>query len=206
MQEVNESKPIVEKLELVKDYKLMFDNIFRPISEENYSPLLFMSKVSLNMIKEFFNKEEFESTLANAKRLRVLWKKIIIDAIHFLRINDRRERMFKDKKQKTTMHTSGAAEMAIYNAYGIEELHKYFEKFTDFESTLYGADKYYRDHVVHPLMVWLIGLLILDTFGKDFNSSLNIDGKYIKIKKTSYTLNKIVPSASETELHISPVN
>ena len=43
-------------------------------------------------------------------------------------------------------------------AYGVKELSEYFEKYTQFETMLYGGGKYYRDHVVHVFRVWLLGL------------------------------------------------
>lgn len=46
-------------------------------------------------------------------------------------------------------------------AYGMDELNKYFEKYSDFEGLLYGTQKSYRDHVVHIFRTWLLGAYIL---------------------------------------------
>jgi len=114
-------------------------------------------------------------TPAAMKKLDAVWRTLIIDAVHFLRINDCRERAFlvsrtgdADLSNKTTMETPGAEQGASLNAYGIEELQDYFSEFTNFESTLYGADRYYRDHIQHPIRVWLIGLNLLHEFGAAF--------------------------------------
>ena len=58
------------------------------------------------------------------------------------------------------MRSERADKTAEPNVYGINDLFEYFKQFSKFESTLYGADKYYRDHLVHPILVWIIGLHI----------------------------------------------
>jgi hypothetical protein len=115
------------------------------------------------------------STEINNESLKKIWKEILIQAIHFLRINDCRERAFLkarngdwDLKNKTNMDVPRTEAAAKLNAYGIEELSKYFDQFTEFEATLYGAENHYRDHVTHPVYVWLLGLRFLDEFAGDF--------------------------------------
>lgn len=110
-------------------------------------------------------------TSINPDSLRATWKELLIQAIHFLRINDCRERAFLkdwsaewDLKNKTSMDVPRADVAAKLNTYGIEDLSKYFDQFTDFEATLYGAESHYRDHVTHPVYVWLLGLRFLDEF------------------------------------------
>lgn len=121
--------------------------------------LWFMGSHSKNLISEHLK----ELCLASTKpdELRAIWKSLIIDAINFLRINDARERSFwKDNKQSKSSPNDADA-VGPLNAYGVEELYSYFEEFTVFESILYGADNRYRDHVQHPLIVWMIGINIL---------------------------------------------
>jgi hypothetical protein len=63
------------------------------------------------------------------------------------------------------------------NSYGINEIDKYFNDFLDYESILYGLDRYYRDHVNHVLQVWAIGIsLISHSISKiKLNDSFTID-------------------------------
>lgn len=75
----------------------------------------------------------------------VLWRLLIEKAIKCLRYFDERE-PFKDNSEKTP------------KAYGIEELDKYYKKYTEFERVLYGSSQYYRDHVVHVFRTWLSGV------------------------------------------------
>lgn len=49
----------------------------------------------------------------------------------------------------------------IPSTFGVDELMTYFKDYTSFESVLYGSTKYYRDHVLHVVRVWLLGLYIL---------------------------------------------
>ena len=64
-----------------------------------------------------------------------LWEQLLKKAIICLRYYDTREPFIeKDKKPK---------------AYGINELKKYYKNYIEFEKVLYGAGKYYRDHIVH---------------------------------------------------------
>lgn len=123
-------------------------------------------------------------TIANGKLRRALqnlateetmliWKRLIIDAVHFLRINDARERAFLIERtnspndfclsNKTKLDSEDAEQTASLNTYGIEELESYFTEFQAFESALYGIDHYYRDHIQHPMRVWLVGINILKT-------------------------------------------
>lgn len=75
----------------------------------------------------------------------VIWKLLIEKAIKCLRYFDERE-PFMDNSEKTP------------KAYGIEELDKYYKKYTEFERILYGSSQYYRDHVVHVFRTWLSGV------------------------------------------------
>ncbi|NMM62081.1 hypothetical protein HBE96_05130 [Clostridium sp. P21] len=89
--------------------------------------------------------------------IKKAWKLIIDKSIKCLRFFDTREPFLKIR----TKHPI---------AYGVSELGDYFEKYSNFESMLYGGGKYYRDHVVHVFRVWMLGLECL----------LNKDGQYLE--------------------------
>lgn len=165
----------MKKLELTNEekfFKILETNDDVP----NY--LCFLSKNTRdNFLKKTFStKKQIISSLKNNDFLKKLWKCLLIDAIHFLRINDSRERAFwidpasvGEASNKTQMTTTGSDTFAILSAYGIEDLYAYYDQFTKFESILYGSDKYYRDHIQHPLRVWIIGLHVIKDHGKDFH-------------------------------------
>ena len=85
---------------------------------------------------------------SRAKDLNDLWKMLIEKSIQCLRLFDIRE-PFKKNPEKTIV------------AYGIEELDKYYKKYTKFEGLLYGANAKYRDHIFHVFRTWLIGLHVI---------------------------------------------
>ena len=91
--------------------------------------------------------------------VRDLWYNLLIDAVHALKVRDAREkaeiRGFDDSN--ATKRTKARKK----SAYGINELLEYFDAFESFEGNLYGSEPVYRDHVVHVLRVWLIGVRIL---------------------------------------------
>lgn len=185
----------MKKFVLIEDHAEKED----PTKELLYSLLIndvkasvpFLSKNTAEIIKGFFQ-NDFQKTLKDLDRLQKIWKALLVDAIHFLKINDKREREYfsKDKK-KTTMDTDGAEAAAINSVYGIEELFGYFKQFSDFESILYGTDKYYRDHVTHPIKVWLIGQHILAKFGSTF--SFSVGGKHIPVKDAKHADDSFEP-------------
>jgi hypothetical protein len=144
--------------------------------------LAFLAPARIEQLNTIFHQDNVKEKLKCLKTLRGLWRNVLIDAIYFLRINDTREKAFfdiNDSKNKTTMKSEGVAELAEQNVYGINDLYKYFEQFSEFESTLYGADKYYRDHLVHPILVWIIGLNVLKEYGKNFNIRVCSNAKII---------------------------
>lgn len=176
------------------DNKLTSPGLFRFLVDQLSSEcdlLAFISrgKESLGETIElsFAELENVNETLKDLEKLQSLWKSLLIEAIHFLRINDCRERAFLidwDERwvptNKTKMDTPNARNEAALNTYGILELYDYFCQFTKFESTLYGTDEYYRDHVQHPLLVWLIGLSVLSVHGKDF--TIRAGGKSVIVE------------------------
>lgn len=78
-------------------------------------------------------------------QINELWKEIIEKSIICLRFFDTRE-PFKENTAKRPV------------AYGVSDLGKYFDKYSEFETMLYGGGKYYRDHVIHVFRTWLLGL------------------------------------------------
>ena len=81
-------------------------------------------------------------------KVKQLWPLLIRKSILCLRYFDGRE-PFMEKGEKSP------------HAYGVRELSDYFDQYTEFEKTLYGSAKYYRDHVMHVFRVWVLGLNIL---------------------------------------------
>lgn len=85
---------------------------------------------------------------SNADQLDKLWIKLLEKSIICLRFFDKRE-PFLNNPQKTII------------AYGIDNLNDYHRRYTDFESLMYGASSYYRDHVFHAIRVWFLGVFCL---------------------------------------------
>lgn len=161
----------------------LFYNVLGDSSSRDADFLSFLQPSYLEYLNGFFSKTPEEIDGASVETLRSIWRNVLVDAIYFLRINDNREAAFYEKtgvtggdQVKTTMASGGVETAAIANVYGIKELNKYFEQFTEFESVLYGADKFYRDHVRHPINVWITGLNILKEYGKEiYISTANTD-------------------------------
>lgn len=86
-----------------------------------------------------------------------IWKSIIEKSIKCLRYFDTREPFINNPDKHPI-------------AYGVNELCEYFDKYSSFESMLYGGGKYYRDHIVHVFRVWLLGI----------NCLLDNDAAYLK--------------------------
>jgi hypothetical protein len=140
-----------------------------------------LAKSRIDQIKNTFHPDNVKKHFTNIDTLHDLWSKLLVDAIFFLRINDHREKAFYDENgNKTTMRSEGADKAVEPNVYGINDLIKYFKQFSKFESTLYGADEYYRDHLVHPILVWIIGLNIIKAFGNNFTLRVS---NFVKIVK-----------------------
>lgn len=78
-------------------------------------------------------------------KIKLLWCLLIEKSIKCLRFFDKREPFIGNSEKHPI-------------AYGIKELYDFFDKYVVFESLLYGGGKYYRDHVVHMLRVWMLGI------------------------------------------------
>lgn len=81
-------------------------------------------------------------------KVQQLWIELIKKSIQCLRYFDVREPFVNNE----TKHPL---------AYGISQLDAYYRKYRDFENVMYGGVKYYRDHVVHVVRVWLLGCVVL---------------------------------------------
>lgn len=100
-------------------------------------------------------------------QLDKLWIMLINKAIKCLRFFDERE-PFLGNNNKTPV------------AYGIDKLEAYHDRYSSFESLLYGASSYYRDHVFHAMRTWMLGVFcLLKPMSSDENifiSQITIDG------------------------------
>jgi len=91
------------------------------------------------------------------------WRHLLTDAINILKWYDTRE--ISDSYRASTEYKHWIAGSFGSVAFGIEALDKYFDEFIKFEQLLYGAERYYRDHFLHVIRVWLTGILIITTDG-----------------------------------------
>ncbi len=104
----------------------------------------------LKQLGKMIRKEDDDYQIfRHRKEIDKLWGLLLEKAIKCLRFYDGREPFQESNKGKSP------------KAYGLEELKKYYIKYTEFERVLYGANRYYRDHVVHVLRTWLSGIELL---------------------------------------------
>ena len=92
---------------------------------------------------------------SNATHVDNLWKLLMKEAITLLKIYSPQEWQLKGQ-------LGTPEQMEGLRAFGVDELYDYFIRFKEFEHLLYGADEYYRGHVVHVFRVWMLGALLLD--------------------------------------------
>lgn len=128
-----------------------FNSLF---AEENsyYQQIPFGSSVA-DKIKELIAAVKYgdeESLYRHLDVYKSIWIEAIKESIIALRRHDTREQR---------------SDNDIPSTFGVDELMTYFSDYTSFESVLYGSTKYYRDHVLHVVRVWLLGIFIL-TQGK----------------------------------------
>lgn len=103
-----------------------------------------------------------------------LWIMLLEKAIKCLRYYDERE-PFKDKSEDKKP-----------KAYGIKDIKDYYEKYGEFERVLYGSSRYYRDHVIHVLRTWLLGIGLLTKNQGEYLKKIAI-----KEKNTSPDINNV---------------
>ncbi|MEN6462524.1 MAG: hypothetical protein ABFC94_14305 [Syntrophomonas sp.] len=98
-------------------------------------------------------------------QLDELWETLINKSIICLRFFDKREPFYNDPNK-------------IAIAYGLDKLKQYHERYTNFESLLYGSSSVYRDHVFHSVRTWMLGTFCLLKTIRDgrFIDSIGIDG------------------------------
>ena len=58
---------------------------------------------------------------------------------------------------------------------GNSKIFEYLDAATEFEDLLYGLEPYYRDHTLHSLWVYLIGIKLMADRGKLYNISRNLN-------------------------------
>lgn len=85
---------------------------------------------------------------SQVKQVDQLWIMLINKAITCLRFFDKREPFLNNQDKRPV-------------AYGIDKLEQYHERYASFESLLYGASSYYRDHVFHVVRTWMLGVFCL---------------------------------------------
>lgn len=145
-----------EKLKVPIDenkFKVTFDKLEYPLDDEIISQLT----------KIIGDKNEIP--YSKAKELDKLWCDLLRKSINCLRYFDIREPFMFDGSKKSV-------------AYGIDQLENYHNRYTQFESLLYGASEYYRDHVFHSVRTWLVGVFCL-LHGEEtsrFIDKIQIDG------------------------------
>ncbi|MBN2534197.1 MAG: hypothetical protein JXB88_15005 [Spirochaetales bacterium] len=158
--------------------KIIDENVIRQIAtdEEN----IFFSKTTKDTMIQFID----DKTNTNKTSIE-LWKNLLIDSICLLKMNDKREKLYDifkkiydDGKGKKDFCNS-FKKIRLMSSYGIDEIEKYFHDFVDFESVLYGTSKYYRDHILHILQVWGIGIGLICNHETD----LKLTDKYICSKE-----------------------
>ena len=134
------------------DFKATYDKMEYPLDKETIDRLV-------HIIGE---KEEL--FYSSAKELDKLWSMLLRKSIMCLRYFDTREPFMFDSSKNAV-------------AYGIDQLEEYHDRYTQFESLLYGASEYYRDHIFHAIRTWLIGIFcLLHDSENPFINEIQIDG------------------------------
>ena len=110
---------------------------------------------------------------------RGLWKNLLSDAITYLKFVDKREYPAGKRKVFTRDKL----------AFGTDKLFKYFKEYQEFEALLYGADRFYRDHILHVFRVWILGVWLIEEFDQKIYWDLKIQDPSKK---------KCTPSFDET--------
>jgi hypothetical protein len=158
-------------LELYNDSKKLKKkgNIYE-VLKKDHQLMGFMQEKTKKSLKTniFPPKEDRDDN--HTKLLINAWRDVLCDAIYFLRINDSRETANKILKGSINddNYKEEIKNAVKSNVYGIDEIVDYFNQFSDYERILYGAENYYRDHIDHPMYVWIIGLNILLKFAQNF--------------------------------------
>jgi hypothetical protein len=115
-------------------------------SLKNFKEFVF-DKDILSKLKSLLKDLANSSIYTHGDNVKDIWLALIDKSIKCLRYFDNREPYQKENKLPVT--------------YGIGSIKNYFEKYTEFESLLYGASHKYRDHVIHSFRTWMTGIFIL---------------------------------------------
>lgn len=152
-------------MDFLSDYYI-FSNC-RKLQTDNFPE--FLSENSEKSLKKILEscKPDKDILPDRIDEIHVLWKDLLGDAIIYLKRKDKRE--FRNVKKKPRPDKV---------AFGVDDLYKYFEKYREFEALLYGADRFYRDHIMHVFKVWLIGNWLIEKF----NSKIHWDIEKISRK------------------------
>jgi hypothetical protein len=111
--------------------------------------------------------------------LSILWKSLVEKSIKCLRFFDTREPFIE---KIAVLGKYRVCPNKRPNAYGIDSLHEYYKKYTEFEKILYGSSQYYRDHIIHVFRTWLSGLECLTKNGGKYIGNIFINGKTDGVK------------------------
>lgn len=139
-------------LNQIPDYKKEYGN-------ENFHEFPLDEKIMIELNKLELRSEDDDFRIYYfLDDIKQIWGLIIDKSIKCLRYFDKREPFLEN----TTKYPL---------TYGVKDLCDYYEKYSEFESMLYGGSKYYRDHVIHVFRVWMLGL----------DCMLDKDGEYLKM-------------------------
>lgn len=140
------------------------NEVFKQIAD---SEIKFISKETKECLKKYYK----GGSLQDSKEV---WKSLLMDSICILKVNDSREKLFKDSEQDLDAFFANYDSIRKENTYGINELARYFDDFIEFETVLYGTDEHYRDHVEHVLQVWAIGISLIEHHTFSLNDRYNL--------------------------------
>lgn len=154
--------------EMLQQAKQLTDKFLILHCADNIHELGFLTKATILVIEKMkracTSEDNSEAALAlldtMPKYLDEFWASLLMDAIHALKLRDRREKAWQQGflEIKDEGKQNSARER---NVYGITSLRNYFNAFTDYERVLYGTEDTYRDHVVHVVRTWLIGVYLM---------------------------------------------
>ena len=143
-------------------------------SEQKYTNLNFSHPLDNDIVgkngelKKLLSGNATEIDYSQAQDLDALWQKLIKKSIECLRFFDEREPFMELQKTNPVLKPV---------AYGLDSLASYQDRYTKFESMLYGASSFYRDHVFHAVRTWMLGVfcLIKKLDGNEEETSTLID-------------------------------
>jgi len=106
-----------------------------------------------------------EFTYQVVPTIDVLWQTLLDKSIKCLRYFDVRE-PFQKIPGKVPV------------SYGLENVVKYYNQYSEFESVLYGSTSNYRDHILHSIRTWMLGVYcLLHTENAPLINKMTIEGE-----------------------------